>query len=102
MTRAGHSQNALPARWLVLAVLASVLILTVSGTMPLTGYSADCPSDEILVHFASGTDPAIAAARHGATIRSSIPDIDVYVLGVPSGTAAAKITEFQADPEVVY
>lgn len=61
-----------------------------------------CVSDELLVKFQPGADPAAVSARHGATVKDVIGGIEVFVLGVPAGTVNQKVLEFQADPEVVY
>lgn len=85
-----------------------VLVAGVSAALAACGSTAaapsvgECPEEELLVKFRPGADPATVSARHGATIRSVISGIDVYVLAVPAGTTAEKIGEFMADPEVEF
>ena len=58
--------------------------------------------DEVLVKFRPGADPAAVSERHAGSIASVIAAIDVYVVTVPPGSADQKVTEFSADPDVVY
>lgn len=84
------------------AVLVIGVVLAISAPIPAVADFSQCPMDEILVKFQPGVDPRAVSERHGATILSIIPDIEVYVEAVPHGAAAAKIAEFLADPDVVY
>ena len=61
-----------------------------------------CRREEMLVKFKPGADAATVAARYGATIVSSIPQIGVYVLAVPPGTQAAALAGLSADLGVEY
>ena len=61
-----------------------------------------CRREEMLVKFKPGADPATVAARYGASVESSIPQIGVFVLAVPPGTGAATLAALAADPDVEY
>jgi len=61
-----------------------------------------CRPDELLVAFRPGAEPAAVSARHGATVASEIPDIGVFVVAVPPGTAAATLAAFAADADVEF
>ena len=61
-----------------------------------------CRPEEMLVKFKPGADATAVAARHGASIVSSIPQIEVYVLAVPTGTQTQALAALAADPDVEY
>ena len=85
-----------------LAVLIATTALGAEADELMPAQPADCVPDEILVKFRPGADPAVVSTRHGATIRSVIGFIDVYVLAIPFGSVPEKVAEFSADPEVEY
>ncbi|MDP8922596.1 MAG: hypothetical protein M3O34_06925 [Chloroflexota bacterium] len=58
--------------------------------------------EEVLAKFRPVAAPATVAARYGASIVSSIPQIGVYVLAVPPGTQAETIAALSADPDVEF
>ncbi len=95
-----------PTRWLgsSLAVLAltSMVALVANADQPWPPLPPECVPDELLVKFTPWADPHLVSARHGATVLSVIPHIEVHVLSIPAGTIPEKVAEFQADPEVVY
>ena len=61
-----------------------------------------CFLEEVLAQFRVGADPATVAVRHGTTITSTIPQLGIYVLGVPPGTQAEKVAALINDPDVEY
>jgi hypothetical protein len=64
--------------------------------------ASGCPSEQVLVKIRDGADPAVVVARHGGTVLSTIPGIDVQVVAVAPGTLDATLADLQADPDVVY
>jgi hypothetical protein len=90
------------AALLFLAVVLLGAIFVISPMKAAVSEQPSCPPDELLVKFQPDADAVTLSAKHGATIVSMIPGIDVYLLAVPAGTAEAKIAEFQSDPGVVF
>ncbi len=92
------------ARWLGLTLaflaLASAAVSPADGQEPAP--ALECVPDQLLVKFRPGADPLGVVARHDATIESVLPAIDVYVVGIPSGTVLEKMAEFQLDPDVEF
>ncbi len=52
--------------------------------------------------FRPGAEPTAVSARYGATVASEVPDIGVFVVAVPPGTAAEKLAAFAADADVKF
>lgn len=89
------------------ATAAAFALLTLTGS----GIVADadqqetavsCPPEQVLVKVVPTADPVDVVSRHGGTIVKTITGIDVQVVEVPAGTAAQKIDELMADPDVTY
>ena len=85
-----------------LAVLLSTVPHAARADGPGSRPTGACASDELFVKLRPGADPNVVILGRGASIRSTITFIEVYVVSIPAGSAAEKISEFQADPAVEY
>lgn len=84
------------------AAAMAVADLALMPERPPDPPAAACPPEQLLVKVSSAADPDAVSRRHGATLVSEVAGPDVYLMTVPAGTAAEKITALEADPEVVY